>query len=417
MLRISTTDFIPAEERKRQAAEISGRPENKILGVQVQLDILRNQGLLIDLNISGTGMFTKTASFDEVGFAKDASKDARYGWIRPGVKFVIPEAPVKKLKSIESRIRQAMDKYTRSVAGFYPFRWLPFTAHPKWLELWKQLSKDFYDIKAEIIANRDSYVDQVAEEYARVAQAAWQSIKAQDYKWAIINGKKMDRDTFVDYIVEKAVALVPTVREIEDKLNADYVTALVYGEEDVARDQARADLVRDEATRERRLNDIEVSRVQEQARAEAWMIQADQRERDAKIEAMIKAEADHAREQLQSVTSPFAEIFGALRSQMATDAAEILESIKKNGFVRGKVAERGRGLLELFDLMCTHDDKDLRAKLISLRTQLGPAGLKQNDERRDVEAITETLNQIMELERTAKNDLLAGPSRFSALDV
>lgn len=416
VVQIATTDFMIGE-RKKEVAQLAGRSENQILSVQVQLDILRKQGLLIDLNISGTGMFTKTASFDEVGFAQDSSKDARYDWIKPGVKFVIPEAPVKKLKSVESRMRQALDKYTRGVTGFYPYRWLPFTAHPTWLETWSQLSADFYSIKAEIISNRDTYVDQVAEEYARVAISAWMSIKAQGYKWAVIDGKKMDQDTFVSYITEKAVALVPSAREIEDKLNADYVTALVYGEQDTALDAARAAQIREQLDLNRELNAIEVSRAAEQARAEAWAIQAAQREREARIEAMIKAEADHAREQLQSVMSPFAEIFGALRSQMASDASEILASIKKNGFVRGKVAERGRGLLEMFDLMCTHDDKELRAKLISLRSQLGPAGTKQADESRDVQAITETLSEIMELSRTATADLVAGPGRFSALDV
>lgn len=411
------TDLPETNQRKQHVALVTGRQANQVTSVRIQLDVLRKQGLLIDLNISGTGMFTKTASFDEVGFAQDSAKDARYEWIKPGVKYVIPEAPIKKLKSVESRMRQALDKYTRDVKGFYPFRWLPFTAHEKWLELWNQLQDDFYAIKAEIISNRDNYVDQIAEEYARVGISAWQSIKAQGYKWAIIDGKKMDSETFVDYIVEKAVALVPTVEAIEEKLQADYVTALVYGDEDVARDEINAAAIREQLSLSRELNQIEVSRASEQARAEAWQIQAAQREREIKIEAMLQAEAEHARAQLQSVVSPFAEIFGALRSQMAKDASDILASIKKSGFVRGKVAERGRGLLEMFDLMATHDDRELREKLIALRSQLGPVGTKQTDDSRDVETIAQTLSEIMQLEKQAARDLAAGPSRFSALDV
>jgi len=200
-------------------------------------------------------------------------------------------------------------------------------------------------------------------------------------------------------------------------LNADYVTALVYAEQDVAQDEARAEAIRDQQETSRKINEIKVNLASERARAEAWNIQAGQREREVKIEAMIQAEAEHARQQLQSVTSPFAEVFTALRSQMAQDASDILTNIKKNGFVRGKVAERGRGLLEMFDIMCTHDDKDLRAKLISLRSQLGSKGTKQDDESRDVESITETLTEIMQLESMATADMVAGPSRFSALDV
>lgn len=402
--------------RQQQVALVTGS-DSPVAAIHIQLDVLRKQGLLIDLNVAGTGMFTKTASFDEVGFAQDGIKDARYDWIKPGVKFVIPEAPIKKLKSVESRMRQALDKYTREVKGFYPYRWLPFTAHPKWLELWSALRTDFYAIKAEIIAHRDEYVDQVADEYARVALAAWQSIQAQGYKWAIVDNKVMDAETFIDYIVEKAVALVPDAETIETKLQADYVTALVYGDQDLAQDEANAAAIREGLQLSRELNQIEVSLAAERARAETWLIQAAQREREAKIEAMIQAEAEHARAQLQAVTSPFAEIFGALRSQMAQDAADILASIKKNGFVRGKVAERGRGLLEMFDLMATHDDTELRSKLIALRSQLGPAGTKQTDAGRDVETITQTLNDILELERIAAQDLAAGPSRFSGVDV
>ena len=412
-----TLTALSTDERHQQFALVTGRTDQPVAGVHLELDVLRKQGLLIDLNISGTGMFTKTASFDEVGFARDGAKDARFDWIKPGVKFVIPEAPIKKLKSVESRMRQALDKYTREVKGFYPYRWLPYTAHPKWTETWTALRSDFYGLKIEIIANRDEYVDQVAEEYARVALSAWQSIKAQGYKWAIIEGKRMDYETFSDYIVEKAVALVPSEATIENKLHADYVTALVYGQEDLAQDEARAAAIREQLSLSRELNQIEVSRAAEQARAEAWMIQNTQREREIKIEAMLQAEAEHARAQLQSVTSPFAEIFGALRSQMAQDAADILASIQKNGFVRGKVAERGRGLLELFELMATHDDRELREKLIALRAQLGPMGTRQQDDSRDVETITQTLTEIMALEKRAARDLAAGPSRFSFAEV
>ena len=411
------TDLTKTDQRRVKAAQVSGRSENQIVGVQIQLDILRKQGILIDLNISGTSMFTKHASFDEVGFARDGSKDARYNWIKPGVKYVIPDEPVKKLKTVESRMRQALDKYTRELKGFYPYRWMPYTAHAQWLESWNALRDEFYAVKAEIIESLDQYIDQVAEEYARVAIAAWNSIGAQGYQFAVIDGKEMDSETFVSYIVEKAIALVPSAETIESKLHADYVTALVYGEEDIAQDYARAASVRNQVATEEKLSAIQVNIAQERARAEAWMIQAEQREREARIEAMVRAEAEHARAQLQSVTSPFAEIFGALRQQMARDASEILNSVKKNGFVRGKVAERGRGLLEMFELMCTHDDTELRRKLISLKNQLGPTGTKQDDESRDVEAIAETLTEIMRLEATATADLVAGPGRFSALDV
>ena len=64
------TTFIETNDRKQTASRFTGIAENRIMGVQLQLDTLRQQGILIDMNITGTGMFTKSASFEEVGFAE-----------------------------------------------------------------------------------------------------------------------------------------------------------------------------------------------------------------------------------------------------------------------------------------------------------------------------------------------------------
>jgi hypothetical protein len=411
------TTFTETDDRKKTASRFTGIAENRIMGVQLQLDTLRQQGILIDLNITGTGMFTKSASFEEVGFARDSDKDARYEWIKPGTKFVIPEAPIKRLKSAESRARQALEKYTRKVTGFYPFRWMPYTAYETFKTAWTSIQAEIYEIKAEIIAHRDEYVDVIAEEYTRVAHSAWASIKAQKYKWAIIEGKPMDEDAFTDYIVAKAVALIPEVETIEEKLQADYVTALVYSQEDVAMDEARAAEIREGIRLNRELSQIEVSAASERARAEAWKIQRDQDEREIKIEAMMQAEIEHARSKLSSIASPFEEIFTTMRNEMAESAESILEHVRKNGFVRGKVAEKGRGLIDLYDLMCTHDDRELRSRLNDLKSQLGEQGTKQNDSGRDVESIKQTLAEIIELSKTATQELTSLPTRFSRLDI
>lgn len=405
------------KDRKTEVSEITGRSRTQIHSVQMQLDILRKQGLLVNLNISGTGMFTKSASFDEVGFARDGEKDARFNWIKPGTKFIIPEEPVRRLKSNESRMRQALDKYARKITGFHPWRWLPFTAYDEFKTAWERVITEFNEIKAEIIANRDDYVDVVADEYTRVAEAAWGSIKAQDEPVVIINGEALDKEGFITYIVSKAVSLVPPVELIQSKLQADYIVAIVYGRQDVAEDEAREASIREQIDLQRQMTSIDVSLAAEKARAEVWNIQAAQREREIKIESMFQAEAEHAREQLQAIVSPFQEVFTAMRTQMAEDAAEILESIKKSGFVRGKVAERGRGLIDLFNLMCTHDDRELSEKLNSLKEMLGPAGTKQNDESRSIKDIEKTLKEIMKLEKQAAEDLMAEPNRFSFVEV
>jgi hypothetical protein len=134
---------------------------------------------------------------------------------------------------------------------------------------------------------------------------------------------------------------------------------------------------------------------------------------------MRQAEAEHARNQLQQIAAPFQEVFQALRSQIARDAKEMLDSIKKNGSVRGKVAERGRGLIELFDLMAVQNDHELRSRLQALKDAIGPIGSErtENDPERDTNQVVMHLQEIAELEHQAVIDLMAGPSRFGMIEL
>lgn len=144
----------------------------------------------------------------------------------------------------------------------------------------------------------------------------------------------------------------------------------------------------------------------------------EEEEKAIQIAAMRQAEAEHARQRLQQMTSPFDEVFTTLRSRLAESAREMLESIQKNGFVRGKVAEKGRGLLELYQLMAAHDDYELRDQLVALRQAIGPVG----DDRpadapeRSAAEISDILQQINGLAETAAQDLMEGPSRFSLVE-
>ena len=91
-----------------------------------------------------------------------------------------------------------------------------------------------------------------------------------------------------------------------------------------------------------------------------------------------------------------------------------MESIQKNGYVRGKVAEKGRGLIELFDLLAIHDDGELRSALVNLKGLLGPAS---KDDPRDTEAIKAVLNKIADMADGEVQRLTSGPTKFSIVDI
>lgn len=413
---------------KTEASARLGLPAEKIGSVRLQLSVLRKQGILIDLNVSGTSMFTKLASWAELGIDENMG-DIRSDRLTRGQKFLIPEDQVKRLKSVETRMRQWLDKLSFDVTGFRPYRWVPYTAYEAWSGKWKELIGEFEAVKLDILAHYDEYVDLLAVDFGKVAGAAWTSIQAgygAEFTVKEVDGKRrlVDQDQFTDMIVASAVSKMPSREKIVTGLYADYSVALAYGQEEIAAEDAAAQLKWQQFEVEKaQLNAqkqeayLQNSILQEQAHHQAVLNQMDERAKEAKIEAMIAAEAEHARHRLTEMTSPFEEVFLSLRNQLAQDAKEILESVKKNGFVRGKVAERGRGLLEMFDLLAVQNDYELRNKLAQLRAAIGPDRSEDSTSTRSTGEISTILEEIQGLVFSAKEDLLSGPSRFENLDL
>jgi hypothetical protein len=418
----------PTSSTKAEAAAVTGLPVEKIGSVRLQLTTLRKQGILIDLNISGTSMFTKLASWAEIGIDENMG-DIRSDRLTRGQKFLIPEEQVKRLKSIEARMRQWLDKLSFDVTGFRPYRWVPYTAYEAWSGKWKELIGEFEAVKLDILAHYDEYVDLLAVDFGKVAAAAWASIQnSYGSEYAIIGpaGKRqiIDRDQFTDQIIAAVVSKMPSREKIAASLYADYAVALAYGQEEVAEDAAAAQLKwekyeveKAQMAAQKQEAYLQNSILQEQAHHQAILNQIEERAKESKIEAMMQAEAEHARQRLTEMTSPFEEVFSSLRNQLAQDAKEILESVKKNGFVRGKVAERGRGLLEMFDLLAVQNDFELRNKLEQLRQAIGPDRSEGSAAERSTAEISTILEGIQDLVTSAKQDLLSGPSRFQNLDM
>lgn len=409
------------ETLKQEISTQLGIATDRIGQVKLELSILRRQGLLIDLEISGVSMFVRTATYLEMGWG-DADQDARRVKMGRAQKYLIPEERIKQLRSVETRMRQLLEKISYTITGFAPYRWLPVTAYARFRSDWTGLTDEFQGIKDDIIDNLDEYRSALADEMLDVAESAWKSITSVShdkyFEWAIIDHKPYDHPSFIALVMTNALAGFPTRQKVEHDLQADYRTALVYGESDIAQDQAEAENIRQAQERERQEAYMQGRILQEQYDHQRRMNQLEQTEKEIRIDAMFRAEADHARQQLGEIASPFAEVFQALRSQISKDAAEILESIQKNGFVRGKVAERGRGLLDLFDLMAVQNDHELRNRLVMLRSAIGPIGDERTEEQpaRDVNQVKSILENILELERKAVDDLLSGPSRFSFIE-
>lgn len=363
------------QDLRALVAQETGLESGDIGSVYLQLQMLRRQGILVDVDIHGTTMFARSASLAELGVPRQSLRGKR---IRPGQKDLIPRSVIGKLKSVEQRMRDCLNKYGQDVTGFRPYRYLHFAAYQPFRERWEKLEREFEAIKADIIENLDDYHSVFLEEYAGLAKEAWDAMMASNghERVLIVHLKNGGSETFegpddfVDWVTTRAAPLFPTEAKVLADLHADYKTAILVSQADVAAEEAR----RDQA-------------VAESAQAAAEHTEATERERVARSEAQIQMEAirqaelEHARQQLEQVVSPFEELFGNLRAQVYTDARAVADSIRRNGFLNPQVARRVDNLVTTFQMLNATDDVDLATLLDTLRTaaqatprQTGKAG-------------------------------------------
>jgi hypothetical protein len=390
------------EAIRLEFAARTGADPDQVRGVRLQLDTLRRQGVLVDLDIAGLSMFARSADWLELGIDED---DVRRDRFTRGQKYLIPEEQIKRLRSVESQMRQALEHHSYRVAGFAPYRWVPYTAYDEFVQAFANLVERFETIKTDILEHYDDYVDLLADDFSRVAAEAWRSFKARAGRRAlqvVIGGQTFeDLDAFTDCIVRRALERMPSQERIQRDLQADYATLLVYAAQDLAADELAAANIRHE-----------IERQDEELAHEARLHQMEIDAQRAKIQAMRDAEAEHARRRLEEMTSPFEEVFADLRARIAADARLMLESLRKNNHLRGKVAEKGRGLLDLYELLAAHNDYELRDTLLRLKAAIGPVAPE-----RDVDEIASLLDQVIDLSHAAAKDVLTGSqSRFAILD-
>lgn len=407
------------KERKQAVANLLGMDEGRIHEMSLQLSSLRNEGVLLDLNITGVSKFERTLTWAELGIQAEEN-DVRYRHFTRGRKYVIPEAKPRKLKSLVSQIRQRFEHYTFVVSGFGNFRWLSYKAYPKFREEYLSLVDQFNAVKAEIIDEHESYVAQVTAIYEAVAESAWKAIQGQGYQHLIIKGKAYSSlEEVTEKIVGDVVELIPTIEEIERDLQVDYVTAIAFGVEEAARQQAEAEKIQAKASvvieREHLRNEAERERVRHERRSH-------QMEEDAKseqISEMQRIETEHYRQQLQTIASPYEQVLQAFRVRMSDLAENALKSVNKWGFVRGKVAESIMGMMELNAIMNSHNDRELSDKMERLKVALGPVGEERdkNPVKRESSQVASALEEIMNLAKGQGRSFAAGPDMFALLEV
>jgi hypothetical protein len=396
------------EERKAQIAEVIGEDASYISNVMLDMETMKSMGVLVDIDVCGTSLFTKRATWDELGIPKD---DVRRKRLKRGRKDLIPQFYVGRLRSLETRFRQSLEKHSFILKGFRPYKWVPYTAYDAWKEEWDSLQAELAELKAEIIANMDTFRDDIANDWAAIARESWEAIEARrspnagGFVLMTTEGVFETVDEFVDHVVERATAQLPTVEDIRGSLYVTYRNAMVItgadAEAEVLRRERLLTQREEERARQRRIwreqqAQQELLEIEEQERRELARLRIQQEQ--ARLQAMHEAEMEHARQMVAETVSPFAEVIFQFRAQIAGDVAAIMKSIKKNGYVRGKVAERARGLLDAYRLLgAAAGDDDLENALVELQRRLGQRPTGENAPKYDTDAVMGALEDIAEV--------------------
>jgi hypothetical protein len=105
---------------------------------------MRELGVLVDVDVHGTSMFTARATWNELGIPEE---DTRRKRLKRGTEDLIPKVYIGRLRSLEARFRQSLDKHSFDVAGFRPYRWVPFTAYESWRGEWDRLQEELARVR------------------------------------------------------------------------------------------------------------------------------------------------------------------------------------------------------------------------------------------------------------------------------
>ena len=387
---------------REQAAKELGVQPDRVALIRLDLDFLLKKGALIDIDVGGVTLFTRRSTWDELGVPENSIRRVRF---TRGVKHLIPYEYVSRLHCLAEKARQSLDRHSFVVKGFWPYRWVPYTAYQSWREEFEGIRREFEAVKAEILEKYDDFVDALEGDFEAVAREVHPILQ---------NGKSLEE--FTKELVEEVLARMPSRYEIEVGLYMDYSTAVLVDPATWERHLAELERARKEAelaAQKLALEEAKLQAEQEKVELARKVEQEKALQELRKLEEMRRAELEHYKEQLRRMASPIEEVFHQLRAQMYGHARAILENMRKNhGRLTGPAARRARSMVETFRLLNALDDRELERLLNDIERELDKAASKRN-----VGNLEETLKQIAKLtaESAAAVEKALRPSRISAV--
>lgn len=409
------------QQRRREAAERMGVGVDRVEAHRLELGMLREAGLLIDIDVHGVSQFQTRTTFAELGIGAD---DVRRERLRRGSKDLFPKR-AKQLRSLEARARQNLARHSFRLAAFGSWLWMPWTAYSEFKAKHAEILAELEVVKTAILDEYDEVYERNRAYFEQVANRAWKDMRA-GYSLGdrviiyTTEGNGFDSlddfDRFVEHVVQKALGQMPLAEEIARNVRIDYRTSILYGEHEVAQDQATFAKARAEekeaiereadAWASKRLVELEVRKTEEKAQAE--------------IDAFRQAEIEHAREQLNQMSSPIQDALNELRTNLYDAVSTLLGGLKANGGFRGKASGKAAELYEYWQQLNGNllQDEELETELEKLDNMMGQYQASKKNRESKIGDITATLGEIAKLTNEEARRIRRGTtSRAAALEL
>lgn len=281
---------------------------------------LMKSGVLVELHIRRWRGVTRL-SLEDLGLEKDDADQVVDELIRLGDKYLLPVEVVKELNAIDTGARKNLEKY--AVKTY----WGAFLTAESYLE-WKDENDRFvsryYAIRDRIVEKYDDYRLVMVDQYARAARAAYRRQKAISEAGGGLAAAV--EDVFVERFVDRVINLIPSKSQIEASFDFEIDLSFVPLPSLLAEDFAENEMKR-----------IEIEKAREMSEAEIQM------RRDV---------LETARREKERLVSGFMrDLVSQINDAVYNAAADILESVDKNGGLHprsvvqlGKLIERVRAL-------------------------------------------------------------------------
>lgn len=399
-----------------------GMDEQPVAVLNVQQKSLRDNGFLVDIDVTGVSQFFASVDWHlDLGIPQTDER-RKSGRLTPGRKCLINKAG--KFRSLETRVRYNLEKYSFKVALFGDYRYVPDTAFMAWHEAHEAICAEWDEEKESLLDRYDQLVYEAEVEFSGMARETWLTLMARNdpesRKWIEEN----DLQSFTESVVSAARKSMPTRNDIQTKLaiKLQPMATFLLGDEqaqlELEREQALAEADKIRQERDHWARQEAAFTRQQEAKAQAAEAEAyekelaakaerQERERVAQAEAQEKierakaetaaikaAQLEIARKAVLDMANPYAEVMQDLRSNVYDTVTEVLDNIRKHGRVLGKTKEKIDNLVSLFSLLhnpAVTPDPELEAAFNTLKSAMGQQG---SDTKRDTDAIKDALTDV-----------------------